>query len=384
MASIQAGVIGLGFIGPAHVEAIRRLGQAEVIAVAGSRPGNIRARAAQLGVPRAYDDWRDLIADPDVQVVHNCGPNFLHHAINMAAIEAGKAIVSEKPLGMDAAEAAEMLQAAREAEVIHAVCFHNRMYPLTQEMRARVRRGDLGQLRVVQGAYLQDWLLYDTDYNWRVDAALGGRGRTLGDIGTHWCDLAQFVTGQKISAVYADLATFVPVRRNPGSQAGTFAAADRSPQDSTAVEIDTEDYGAILLQFQGGARGVCTVAQLCAGHKNSLTIEINGAQGSLAWSFERLNELWIGHRGRPNEVLAKDPSLLTEAARPFAHYPGQHDEGYPDAFKNLFGLVYAAVRDGGQMPASPPWPDFEAGYEANRLVDAILQSAREQRWIAIE
>ncbi len=384
MASIKAGVIGLGLIGPAHVEALRRLGDVEVIAVAGARSGTAKAKAAELSIPRAYGNWRDLVADPDVQVVHNCTPNFLHYQINMAVISAGKPIVSEKPLAMDAPQAVELLQAVQEAGIIHAVCFHNRMYPLTQEMRARVARDDIGEVRLVHGTYLQDWLLYDTDYNWRIDPALGGAARTMGDIGSHWCDLAQFVSGLKITEVCADLVTFLPTRRKPKTHVDAFAGVGLKPEDYDEVEVTTEDCGLILLRFEKGARGACVLSQMCAGRKNHLTLEVNGGSGSLAWNLERPNELWLGHRDRPNELLPKDPSLLAPAARPYAHYPGFHNEGYPDAFKNLFQEVYAAVRDGGKMPNDPTWPTFEAGYQANIVVDAILQSAREQKWVAVE
>ena len=384
MASIKAGVIGLGFIGPAHVEALRRLGDVEVIAIAGARPGTAKAKAARLGVPRAYGNWRDLVADPDVQVVHNCTPNFLHYEINMAVISAGKAIVSEKPLAMDAQEAAKLLRAVKEAGVIHAVCFNNRMYPLAQEMRARVARGDIGEVYLVHGTYLQDWLLYDTDYNWRIDPAFGGAARTVGDIGSHWCDLAQFVSGLKITEVYADLVTFLPTRRKPKTHVDAFAGVGVKLEDYDEVEVTTEDCGLILLRFEKGAHGTCVLSQMCAGRKNYLTLEVNGARGSLAWNLERTNELWLGHRDRPNELLPKDPPLLVPAARAFAHYPGYHNEGYPDTFKNLFQEVYGAVRDGGKMPDDPTWPTFEAGYQANVVVDAILQSAKEQRWVAVE
>lgn len=382
MASIKAGVIGLGFIGPAHVEALRRLPGVEVVAVAGSRPGTAEAKAAALGVPRAYGDWRDLVMDPDVQVVHNCAPNFLHYEINMAAIEAGKAIVSEKPLAMDAPQAATLHQRVKEAGVIHAVCFNNRMYALTQEMRVRVARGDVGDVRLVHGTYLQDWLLYDTDYNWRVDPALGGAARAVGDIGSHWCDLAEFVTSLRITEVFADLVTFLPTRQKPRTHVEAFAGVGLEPEDFDEVEVTTEDCGLILLRFEKGARGACVLSQISAGRKNRLTLEVNGARGSLSWNLESLDELWLGHRDRPNELLPKDRSLLDPTSRRYAHYPTGHNEGYPDGFKNLFGEVYAAVRDGGKMPADPTWPTFEAGYRANAVMDAILQSAAEERWVA--
>jgi len=298
-------VIGLGFIGPVHVEALRRLGGVEVIAVAGARPGSVQAKAAKWGIPRAYDSWRDLIADPDVQVVHNCTPNFLHTEINLAAIAAGKAVVSEKPLGMNAAEAKNLLQTAGEAGIVHAVCFNNRMYPLTREMKTRIGRGDLGDVRMIHGHYLQDWLLYETDYNWRLDPAMGGEARTVGDIGSHWTDLAPFVSGLRITEVYGELLTWLPWRQKPTVPVEAFAGVGLSPEDTEEVEITSEDVGLVMLRFENGARGTCLLSQMIAGRKNALTLEINGSTGSTRWDLEHPNDLWLGHRNRPNEILAK-------------------------------------------------------------------------------
>ncbi|MBU1749787.1 MAG: Gfo/Idh/MocA family oxidoreductase [Chloroflexi bacterium] len=365
MTTIKAGVIGLGYIAPVHMAALRALGDVEVLAVAGARPGSARAKADQLGVPRAHDDWRDLVADPQVQVVHNCTPNFMHHAINLAAIRAGKHIVSEKPLALDAPQATELLRAVRKAGVVHAVCFKNRMLPLAREVRSRVARGDIGPVYLIHGTYLQDWLLHDTDYNWRVDPALGGVSRTVADIGSHWLDLAQFISGLQITQVCADLATFVPTRRKPSVHVEAFAHAEPGAGADTPVTVDTEDCGLVLFRFDNGARGACVLAQVCAGRKNRFVLELNGAGGSLAWDLERPNELWLGHRDRPND---------TWTAR-------AHDADDPDPFVDLFRPVYAAVR-AGHMPADPTWPTFEAGYQSNVLVDAIVQSAREQRWVS--
>jgi predicted dehydrogenase len=423
MTTIKAGVIGAGFIGVAHVEALRRLGNVEVVAVVGSSLASAQRKAQALHVPQAYGDWRQLIANPDVQVVHNCTPNYLHREVNLATIAAGKHIVAEKPLGINSQETAEMLQAARQAGVVHAVNFNYRMYPLVQEARARLAAGELGPVRLVHGNYLQDWLLLDTDYNWRIEPAVGGPSRAMADIGSHWCDLAQFVSGLLISEVCAEITTFLPVRRRPRRGTETFAGVDQRPAEFDAVPITSEDYGSVLLGFQGGARGVCVISQVSAGHKNHLTLEVDGATGSLAWNQEEPNTLWLGHRGAPNEVLPKDPALLHPEAQPYAHYPGGHGEAYPDGITNLFRNVYRfildeapshlASRNGGcdgasEGPAAPrtggrcvgpaggsvnrpgdprydvaDFPTFVDGHRAALVVEAILRSAQERRWVAV-
>ncbi|MBM4467908.1 MAG: Gfo/Idh/MocA family oxidoreductase [Chloroflexi bacterium] len=384
MTTIKAGVIGAGFIGVAHVEALRRLGSVEVVAVAGSSLASAQRKAQELHVPQAYGDWRQLVADPDVQVVHNCTPNYLHRQVNLATIAAGKHVVAEKPLGVSSQETAEMLQAARQAGVVHAVNFNYRMYPLVQEARARLAAGDLGPVRLVHGNYLQDWLLLDTDYNWRIDPAVGGPSRAMADIGSHWCDLAQFVSGLLISEVCADITTFLPRRRRPRRAAETFAGVGQRPADFDELPIASEDYGSILLGFQGGARGACVISQVSAGHKNHLTLEVDGATGSLAWNQEEPNTLWLGHRGAPNQVLPKDPALLHPQAKPYAHYPGGHGEAYPDGIANLFRNVYRFIQAGGDpRHDAADFPTFVDGHRAALVVEAIMRSAQERRWVGL-
>jgi predicted dehydrogenase len=212
---------------------------------------------------------------------------------------------------------------------------------------------------------------------------MGGRARTIGDIGSHWCDLAEFVAGSRITAVFAELLLWLPKRRKPTVHVDAFAGVGLRPDQAVEVEVTTEDCGLILLRFENGARGSCLLTQMAAGHKNALSMEVNGSEGSLRWDLERPNELWLGHRDGPNQVMAKDPALLSPDARPYAHFPGHHNEGYPDTFKNLFEPVYQAIREGSGMPADPSWPTFETGYRANLVVDAILRSAQEQRWVTV-
>jgi predicted dehydrogenase len=379
---IRAAVIGTGFIGPAHVEALRRLG-VEVVGIAGSSPERAQPKARALNLPKVYRTWEEVIADPRVDVVHITTPNHLHYPMAKAAIEAGKHVVCEKPLAMNSRESAELLHLAQKAGIVHAVNYNIRFYPLCQEARARVARGDLGHVYIIRGSYLQDWLFYDTDWNWRLEPELGGTLRAVADIGTHWLDLTSFITGLRVEAVLADFRTFIPVRKKPTKPIDTFAGKELTPEDYVEQPIHTEDYATVLLAYEGGARGVMTVSQVSAGRKNRLAYEINGSKLSLAWDSERPNELWIGRREGPNEVLMKDPSLLTPAARDFTGYPGGHNEGFPDTFKQLYKAVYRYIQ-AGDRSAKPDFPTFADGHEEILLCEAIERSAKEQRWVKVE
>jgi len=377
MAVIRAGIIGTGFMGGAHAEALRRVPGVEVYAIASRREERARALADQWGTTATFADWRDLIADPSVDVVHNCTPNDLHFEVNQAALEAGKHVVSEKPLTVTGAEAAELLDLATRAGVVHAVNFNYRGYPLIQQARALIEKGEIGTVHLVHGHYVQDWLLYENDYNWRVDTGAGGASRAFADIGSHWCDLVQFVTGKRISRVFADLFRVHETRAAPSDEVETFQSAGGA--DSEQRDVQTEDGANVLLQFEGGGRGAVTISQVSAGRKNHQWFEIDGSTAALAWNQERPNELWIGRRDQPNEVLIKDPGLLEPAAAAFAHYPGGHPEGYPDGFKNLFTRIYDAVRNGSDSG----FPTFADGLRAARLVDAVLESHESQTWVDV-
>jgi predicted dehydrogenase len=245
-----------------------------------------------------------------------------------------------------------------------------------------VQRGDLGTPYIVQGSYLQDWLLYPTDWNWRLEPGLGGDMRAVADIGSHWLDLMTFITGLRVEAVCADFATFLQTRRKPTTPIDTFTGKLQTATEYIEQPINTEDYATILLRFAGGSRGVVTVSQVSAGRKNRLFFEIDGAASSLAWDSERPGEMWIGHRNKANELLSKDPALLDSSARQFASYPGGHDEGFPDTFKQLYVAVYRYL-EAGNFDATPDFPTFEDGHYELILGEAILKSARESRWVTV-
>lgn len=379
MAPVGSAVVGTGFIGPVHIEALRRLGR-PIAGVLASTPEKSRQAAQALGIERGYASYAELLADPAVQVVHLASPNRLHFEQCRAALAAGKHVVCEKPLALNTAESGELVALADRHARAAAVCYNVRFYPLCLEAREWIASGRLGEIYHVTGSYLQDWLLHDTDFNWRVLADEGGALRAVADIGTHWLDLVQSMTGLSVTDVCADLKTVWPIRRRPKGAVETFKSAGAA--DLVDVEVTTEDCGSVLLHFDHGAHGCFSVSQVCAGRKNCLRFEIAGSAGSLAWNSECPNELWIGERDRPNELLIRDPALLQPAARAFTNYPGGHNEGFPDTFKQLFRAIYGYI-DRGDFTAPRPFPTFADGHREIVLCEAILRSQRERAWINV-
>jgi predicted dehydrogenase len=377
MKRIGMGIVGAGFVGPHHLDAVRRLGYVDVVAIAGSSEATAKKKAESLGVPKAYGSFEALLDDPDVQVVHNATPNYLHFPVNAAAIAKGKHVVSDKPLAMTAAEAKTLLDQATKAGIVHAVTFNYRGNPLVQQARHLIARGDLGKPTFVHGHYLQDWLLKDTDYSWRLEPDKGGASSALGDIGSHWCDLAQHVSGLRITEVLADITTTIKQRKRPTGSREAFAAAGKDEQYEL-VDIKVEDLASVLVRFDNGAKGAFSVGQVCAGHKNDVVLEVCGSTSSLKWRQEHQNELWFGHRDQPNQILQKDPGLMDPEVRGYAHLPGGHQEAWADAFCNLMRDIYGFIAAGKKpSEAHPPaFATFEDGYRANVIVETILASAR--------
>ena len=379
LSEIGAAVIGSGFIGTVHIEALRRIG-VQVHGLLGSSVDRASERAGKLGVPRAYASLTELLDDERVTVVHVTSPNHLHHAHVRQIVAAGRHVVCEKPLAMTSTESAELVELAAASDRVAAVNFNLRFYALNQHLRQFVAEGGLGDVRLVTGHYFQDWLLLDTDWNWRLEPEQGGALRAVADIGSHWLDLMSFITGQRISAVMADLATFIPVRHQPAGPVETF-----SLERATATiprEIRTEDAATILLRFANGARGTVAISQLSAGRKNSLQYEIDGSTSAAAWDSEQPDQLWIGHRGRPNELLFRDPALMTRAGRVAAALPAGHVEGFADTFAALFRAIYADVLSGG-MSAEPPYATFADGHAEMQIGDAVAESALSGRWVDV-
>ncbi len=375
MSNLRAGVVGTGFVAGVHVDALRRLG-VEIVGIVGSSPG--RAAAAAIGpVSERYDA---LLADERVDVVHLTTPNHLHFPQVKQALAAGKHVVCEKPLAMTADESAELVVLAENTGLVHCTNFNLRFYPLVQELRERVHRGEIGTVWSVHGGYLQDWLALETDWNWRLEGDKGGVLRAVGDIGSHWLDLAQFVTGQRIVEVFADLATVIPVRRRPVGEVQTFASAEGL--ERVDAPMSTDDLAHILVRFEHGTRGSCVLSQVSFGRKNALRIEVDGSAGALAWDAERNEELWLGHRDGPNEILMRNPALMHASASARTQLPAAHGEGYADTFRELYRAVYADIALG--VPSEEPdYPTFRDGHVANVLGDAVALSSRERRWVEV-
>jgi predicted dehydrogenase len=380
IADIGAAVIGTGFIGTVHVEALRRIG-VQVRGVLGSTPDRGQARVDALAVPRAYESLEDLLADDSVDVVHVTSPNDLHVSQSREILAAGKHVVCEKPLALTAGESAELVRLASASGLVNATNFNIRYYPLNQHAREFISDGGLGKVRFVTGRYFQDWLLLESDWNWRLQPDRGGALRAVGDIGSHWLDLMTFVTGQHVSAVMAELSTFISARQEPTGPVETFST-DRST-DAVEREISTEDTASILLRFDGGARGAVSISQISAGRKNSLVYEIDGSEAAWSWDSEQPDQAWSGHRDRPNEILIRNPALMGAAGKAAAALPGGHVEGFFDTFCAHFRAVYADVV-AGEPSSHPGYPTFADGHDEMLVGEAIARSAREGRWVEVD
>lgn len=377
MRRIKAAIIGTGFIGPAHVEAARRLGFVEMAALCENGQELAEAKASQLHIDRAYGSVDALLADPEIEVVHNCTPNHLHFDISSRILDAGKAVISEKPLAMTTDESRKLVEKAEKAGIVNAIDFNYRYYPLVQQARSMVARGDLGEVFHANGSYTQDWLYLATDWNWRLVPELSGESRAVADVGSHWCDCIQFVSGRRITNVYGHLHTIHKERMKPRKEVETYSGKLLTAADYEPVPIHTEDYATVLFELDNGAVGSFSVSQCFAGRKNRLFYELSGSRCSLAWDQERPNEMLVGYREKPNELLVKDPSLLTPEARIYAHFPGGHPEAYPDGLKNFLWRVYTHIAEPRE---TVDFSTFRDGHNELAICEAVVASAGSGKW----
>jgi predicted dehydrogenase len=380
MQKIKTAIVGTGFMGKVHAENVRRLGNVEIAAVVGSRLETALMFARSAGIPVATDKLKDVLKDKEIQAVHICTPNVDHYPMSLEAIEAGKAVLCEKPLTMNVDEARKLVKAAAKAKAVNCVQHNLRYYPVVQQIRQMIAHGDLGDILIVQGTYSQDWLLYDTDWNWRLDSKSNGKLRVMGDIGSHWMDMIQHLTGLEITAVCADLTTFHKTRKKPKGSVETFAGKKAQAGDYEEFPIDTEDFGMVMLRLGERARGAFTVSQMSAGRKNKFEFEIFGTKAGVAWNQESPDQLWIGHRNEPNQLIVKDGSLFYPAAATFADLPGGHSEGYDDSHKQVFKRFYARVADPG---VAIEYPTFEDGLHGMILLEKVAESAAKQKWVEV-
>ena len=374
MSRLRAAIAGAGFIGRVHARSARLAG-AQLAAVAASSPETARAAAAALGADRAFDSAEQMVRDPDIDVVHICTPNHLHLPLAEAALAARKHVICEKPLALNAADAQRLVDAATHSGLHAAVPFIYRYYPTVREARERVCSGQTGELRLLHGSYLQDWLLRPGDDNWRVDERLGGDSRAFADIGSHWCDLAEFVSGHRIARLSTRMLTAVPERFSAaGRQA--FASGGAGGE---ARPVTTEDAAVVHFETDAGAIGSVVVSQISAGRKNRLWIEFDGTDEALAFDQEQPEELWCGRREAVT-ILRRDPATLSPAAARFAFLPGGHPQGYADCFDAFVADFYDAVRSGSAVDGMPTFAD---GLRSALITDAVLTSSREERWVDV-
>ncbi|HEX6422520.1 MAG TPA: Gfo/Idh/MocA family oxidoreductase [Acidimicrobiales bacterium] len=379
MESLRVGIAGTGFIGRVHARSARLAG-ARLAGVAASSPASAERAAADLGAERAFASSDELVEADGVDVVHICTPNDLHEPLAVAALAAGKHVVCEKPVALDGAGAARVAAAATTAGRVVAVPFVYRFHPMVREARARVAAGDLGRLHLLHGTYLQDWLLTPDDTNWRVDATRGGASRAFADIGSHWCDLVEFVGGCRIARVLAHMATTVPARATEARATFAPGPAGTAGAGATAREpVTTEDVALVLFETDGGAAGSVVVSQVAAGRKNRLWFSLDGESASVVFDQEQPETLWIGRRDGA-AVVARDAERLSPAAARLAMLPAGHGQGYHDCFDLFVADAYAAM--GGRADADG-LPRIDDGVRAARITDAVLASARSRSWTEV-
>ena len=377
---ITVGLIGAGYIGPIHLGALARLGGMRVKTVIDVNGELAKKAAAAYNVPNSGTDHREVIKDPEIDVIHNCTPNKYHYQITKEALEAGKQVLSEKPLAMDLKEAEDLVELAEKKRAITGIDFCYRYYPVVQEMAVRVRRGDAGAVRMVSGSYFQDWLSREIDWTWRLLRSESGESNITADLGSHWFDLIQFVTGLKVREVIGDLATLIPVRKRPTRQVLAFEKVEEV--ESEEVEVELEDYSSILFRLSGGAPGSFTTSQVCAGRKSDTEFQIYGSECSYAWNHKEATVMWIGHREKANEILIENPTLQDPSTAAYASLPAGHPLGYHDAVMNLFKDYYEAVDKGGK--GRELRPTFQTGFEEMKILEAILASHKKRSWVEVK
>jgi predicted dehydrogenase len=373
-AALRAAIAGTGFIGAVHARSARLAG-ARVVGVAASSPERSREAAERIAAERAFDSAEELATADDVDVVHICTPNDLHAPLAEAALRAGKHVVCEKPLALDGDQAARLVELAEQAGTVATVPFAYRYNPVVVEARALIAAGELGPVRLVHGGYIQEWLSRPDDDSWRVDPGRSGASRAFADIGSHWCDLLEFTTGDRIAAVIAQAATVIPER---AQREGGRAFGEAAGPDAPRRRVTTEDLATVMFRTAAGVLGTMLVSQVSPGRKNHLHLEIACAEASVRFEQERPETLWVGRRER-TEQLWRDPAQLVPEAARLAVAPAGHAQGYLDCFDNFVADTYAAIA--GEAPAI--LPRFADGARANRLVDAVMQSARDGGWVAV-
>lgn len=378
MKIFKTGVVGTGFIGQVHIEILRRLGNVEVVALADKFSPDVTAE--KLNVPHCFTDYKEMINTMDLDFVHICTPNHTHFEIAMYALSHGVHVLCEKPMTTSIDDAKKLVDKAAETGLIAAINFHNRFYPMTNHMRNIIRDGDLGEIFSISGTYCQDWLLFDTDYSWRLNASESGNTRVVADIGSHWMDLSEFVSGQRIVEVMADFSIIHKTRRKPRKQILAFSNEHFSPDDYEEIPVNTEDCASVMFRYENGAKGSAYFSQVIAGKSVAINLMVGGYKKSAEWNSEACNRLAVGNRDSFNQIFEKGQSTVHPDTLPLVAYPFGHLEGFPDAFKQCFKQVYTSA----EHPDAPKdYATFEDGLREMVLCEKIFESNATQKWVRI-
>ena len=378
---IKVGVIGTGYIGGVHIEALKRIGGIKIVSITDINKDFAGQTAEKYNIEKVAADYKEMIQDTDVDVIHNCTSNRVHYEITKAALNEGKQVLSEKPLAMTLKEAEELVETAEKKNAVTGVDFCYRYYPVVQEMAVRIQRGDCGEVRLAAGTWFQDWLSKETDYTWRLEKSESGESNITADLGSHWFDLVQFTTGLKVKEVFGHFHTMIPQRKKPKRQVMAFEKID--DVETETIKIEVEDYSSVLFTLSNGAPGSFTTSQVCTGRKSETAFEIYGSECGYAWNHKRSDELWIGRRDKENEILIESPVLQDPTTARYASLPAGHPMGYHDAVMNLFKDYYTAVEKGGDSGTGLARPTFRTGYEEMKILDAILESVKKKPWAKV-
>ena len=378
MKKIRVGIVGSGFIGVVHVETLRRLGNIEVVALTDSN--DAKAKADQMSIPYAFDNYKKMLDEVELDAIHICTPNFTHYEIAMAAMEKGIHVLCEKPMAFTVDEALKMNEKAKEKEIVHGINFHNRFYPVINHLKYAIKENELGEIFSIHGGYIQDWLLHQTDYSWRLLSKESGKTRAVADIGSHWIDIVEFVTGLKAVEVFAEFKIVYEERLKPLKPIETFSKSKLSMDDYEKVPMDTEDVACIMIRFDNGAIGNATIHQMFAGKKNKITLFIAGKNKSFEWDSDNSNNAVLGERDTWNHVITKDASLLHPSSSSLSSYPGGHVEGFADAFKHGFKAFYDQVSNPTLVT---DYANFETGVRIMNICDKLYESAQTHTWVKL-
>lgn len=374
---IRVAVIGGGFIGLQHIEAIRRTPGTSIVAFADANASIAQSVAQAQMISAWYSDYNEMFEKEQLDTVHVCTPNFTHFAISKAAILHGINVFCEKPMTNTYAEAQELVALAKKQNVVCAVNFNYRQNAAVREMHERVASEEWGRTFCVRGEYIQDWMMYDTDYNWRCIPEMGGESRTVADIGSHTFDTLQYVLGRKITEVYAQLTTVIPQRKKAKQAVKTFEK--QTVTDFELVDIHSEDFANVLVKFDDGTVGNIALSQVSAGYKNAFKVYIDGSKYSMTWEQENADKLWIGDREYGKTLMLVGSGAMTGAANAYAPLPSGHSVGWPDAMRNGVNAFYQYLAEGGEKR----FTDFEDGAQIVRIVDACLESNRTNQWVKV-